>query len=85
MDKILSTRIDESVVHAIDVLAKSLHTSKKSVIETAVRLYAQNIDKNKNIDIFKMTSGAWHRKETAAELVKKSKKVFQQSMSRHQV
>ena len=84
MDKILSTRINESIAHAIDMLAKSLHTSKKNVIESAIKLYAKSVAKDNNVDVFKLTYGVWQRKESAQETVKKAKKVFRQSMLRHQ-
>lgn len=38
-DKIMSTRIDESVIQHIGMLAKKLGTSKKAVLENAVRCY----------------------------------------------
>ena len=84
MDKILSTRLNESIVHAIDMLAKTLHTSKKNVIESAITLYVQSAAKNNNVDMFKLTCGAWQRKKSARATVKKTRKVFQQSMLRHQ-
>ena len=61
MDKILSTRLDESVVRRINSLAQRLHTSKKKVIETAIEAYASKIDKEQEKDIFRETCGAWHR------------------------
>jgi predicted transcriptional regulator len=38
MDKILSARVDESVVNRIGSLARRLHTSKKKSIESAIEI-----------------------------------------------
>jgi predicted transcriptional regulator len=38
MDKILSARIDEAVIRQIALLARELNTTKKAVIESAVKL-----------------------------------------------
>jgi len=40
MDKIMSTRMDEAVIQHIGMLARKLGTSKKAVLESAVRYYA---------------------------------------------
>ena len=41
MDKIMSTRMDEAMIRHIGMLAKRLGTSKKAVLENAVRYYAE--------------------------------------------
>ncbi len=84
MDKIFSARIDESILRRIGLMAQKLHTSKKNVIETAVKLYAQKIETETNVDVLQQTCGAWKRKDSAAQLVEKAKKKFQNSMLRHQ-
>ncbi|MEE9164665.1 MAG: hypothetical protein V3U15_00205 [Nitrospinota bacterium] len=84
MDKIFSSRIDESVIHRIDNLAKHLQTSKKNVIENAIQMYAQKIEKEGNIDVLEQTLGAWQRKESPGKTVEKSRKTFRNSISRYQ-
>jgi predicted transcriptional regulator len=83
MDKILSARVDESVVNRIGSLARRLHTSKKKVIESAIRTYAAQVDKEQDFDVFEHTSGAWQKKESAGETVAKARKAFRESMRRH--
>ena len=39
MDKFMSSRIDEAVNRHIGMLAKRLETSKKAILENAVRYY----------------------------------------------
>ena len=84
MDKILSARVEEAVLQHIAMLAHRLHTSKKNVIETAVKLYAQKIAAQEDINILKETCGAWKRKESPETLVKQAKEQFRKSMSKHQ-
>ena len=69
MDKIMSTRIDEAVIRHIDMLAKKLGTSKKAVLENAVRYYAEKIEAEQGFDVLTHTFGRWQRDESAAETV----------------
>ena len=80
----LSARVDESTVKRIGNLAKRLNTSKKKIIECAIEMYASRIDDEQNFDVLNQTCGAWKRKESARQLVAKSRKVFRSSMVRHQ-
>jgi predicted transcriptional regulator len=41
MDKIISARVDESVVRQIGLLAKQLETTKKQIIERAITFFAK--------------------------------------------
>ena len=83
MDKILSARVDESVLSMLGTLAKQLHKSKKSILESAILLYASQIEKESKQDIFDCAFGAWNRAETTSESVKTSRKAFNNSMMRH--
>ena len=84
MDKILSARVDESVVNRIGSLARRLRTSKKKIIETAIERYATQVDKEQDFDVFEHTCGAWRRQESVRETVAKTRKAFQRSIQRHQ-
>ncbi len=84
MDKILSARVDESVVNHIGLLARRLRTSKKKIIESAIERYASQIEKEQDFDVFEHTCGAWHRKDSAANTVIKVRKAFRDSIKRHQ-
>ena len=81
MDKIFSASVDESVIQRINFLARQLGTTKKAVIEEAIRLYAEKIESEKNLDVFEQTLGAWHRIESPAKTVEKSRKAFQRPMN----
>jgi predicted transcriptional regulator len=83
MDKILSARVDESIIHRIGVLARQLHTSKKRIIEEAIQSYADQLDQKEQCDVFARTCGAWNREESASEIVAEARETFRKSMERH--
>ena len=83
MDKVLSARVDEAVIHRIGSLARRLRTSKKRVIENAVQAYADKVDQEEQSDVFEQTSGAWRRKESASRIVDEARGAFRKAMERH--
>ena len=83
MDKIMSTRMDEAVIRYIDMLAKKLGTSKKAVLENAVKCYVQKIEAEQNFDVLTHTLGSWQREESAAETVQTIKNTMRQSQERY--
>jgi hypothetical protein len=82
MDKIMSTRMDEAVIRHIDILAKRLGTSKKAVLENAVRYYAEKIEAELGFDVFTHTFGSWRREESPAETVRTIKDTMRKSQER---
>lgn len=78
----MSTRVDESVSFLLDHLAKKLNTSKKNIVESAIRMYSENVNTQKEINIFKDTCGAWKRDEAPTTAIKNIKKNFNSSYSR---
>lgn len=76
MDKILSVRIDESVLYKISFLSQRFHVSKKKIIESAVQHYALKIEAAHREDVFSQTHGTWKRKESAVDLVNQVKSKF---------
>ena len=83
MDKIMSTRMDEAVIRHIGMLAKKLGTSKKAVIENAVRYYAEKIEAEQDFDVLTDTFGSWQRDEGAAETVQTIKDSMRKSQQRY--
>ena len=78
MDKILSARIDEA-----GLLARELKTTKKAVIENAVKLYLEQSGLKKKNDVFESTCGSWNRSEPPEETVCQARSAFRNSMERH--
>jgi predicted transcriptional regulator len=84
MDKILSARLDESIVRRIGRLAQKLHTTKKAVIEAAILSYAEKSWPEQDLDIWEETHGAWQRRESPPETVQQARQAFRESMKRYQ-
>jgi len=83
MDKIMSTRMDEAVIRHIAMLAKRLGTSKKAVLENAVRYYAERIEAEQGFDVLTHTFGCWERDRSAAETVSTIKDTMRKSQERY--
>ena len=83
MDKIMSTRMDESIIQHIGMLAKKLGTSKKAVLENAIRYYAEKIEDEQGFDVLSQTFGSWKRHESAAETVHSIKDTMRKSQERY--
>ena len=83
MDRVLSARVDESVLERISGLARQLHVSKKSILERAVNALAEKVEAEGLEDVLDQTFGAWRRPESAAETVRRSRAAFRQSMGRY--
>ena len=83
MDKVLSARVDESVAVQIGSLARRLRTSKKRVIEDAVRTYAAKLDREQRFDAVEASCGAWRRKEPVGRTVERARRAFGRAMGRH--
>ena len=82
MDKIMSTRIDEAVIRHIGMLAKKLGTSKKAVLENAVRCYVEKIETEQGFDVLTDTFGSWQRDKSAAETLQTIKDNMRKSQER---
>ena len=83
MDKVMSARLDESVITLIDRLSRQLRVSKKELIEPAIRRFAEGLSEEEKVDIFRATCGAWQRRESAATLHKRARQTFERGMRRH--
>ena len=82
MDRILSARIEESVAALLDALARKLGKSKKSILEEALRGYAEREEKGPALDLLDETWGAWKRKEAPSSTVRKARGTFRSSLAR---
>ena len=82
MDKVFSTRLDESVADRISSLARRLRTSKKRVIEEAVTLLESSLGENHPGGYLDESFGAWQRDESARETVDAARVAFRESFER---
>jgi len=83
MDKILSARVDESIIKQVGLLASELNTTKKAIIEAAIKHYSEQKGLERKINIFDKTCGVWKREETPQESISKARSSFNKSMERH--
>ena len=83
MDRIMSARLDEAVIRHIDMLAERSGTSKKAVLENAVRYYLEKVEAEQGFDVFTHTFGSWRRDKSAAETVKTIKDTMRKSQERY--
>jgi len=83
MDKVLSARVDEAIIQQIGMLANELKTTKKAIIEAAIRQYSEQTGLEKKIDIFDKTCGSWKRSETVGESIANARSAFNSAMQRH--
>ena len=81
MDKVFSTRMDEAVIQTLDGLAATLRTSKKRIVEDAIRLYSESVETRP--DSFEAAFGAWQRSESPEELHRQIRATFEKAMRRH--
>ncbi|MFM7180227.1 MAG: hypothetical protein ACKO2G_01995 [Verrucomicrobiales bacterium] len=82
MDKVFSTRLDETVAARISGLARRLHTSKKRVIEEAVTLLESTLGESRAGGFLDQSFGAWQRDESARETVEAARVAFRKSFER---
>ena len=80
MDEIFSARVDESVKRRIDALARQSGMTKKAIIESAIRMYAERIEEENNLDVLEQTLGVWRRSESPEQTVRKARNAFRTSM-----
>ena len=82
MDRVLSVRVDESVIHRLDQLMRRLGGTKKALIEKAIARYAEEVESETGeLDVFTQTFGAWERTESVIETTQRSRGILGDSLS----
>jgi hypothetical protein len=84
MDRIFSARVDETTIRKIGLLAEKLKTTKKAIIEEAIRSYAEQSETHKILDALEESFGVWKRREQPEETLREVREKFRRSMKRHQ-
>ncbi len=82
MDKVFSTRLDESIIEELDRAVRRLKTTKKQFLKEAITLRVAAAANGRD-DVWSETCGAWDRKETASVTVTRARRAFERSMHRH--
>ena len=82
MDKVFSTRLDETIVDELDRMSRQLGLSKKQLVEEAIRLRASRAGVRAR-DVWAETCGGWRRREAPATTVRRIRRAFEGAMQRH--
>lgn len=83
MDKIFSTRLNESVVVELERVTKRCGMTKKRFLEEAIHAHARQLSADEDSDVWSETFGAWKRKQSAGQTVKKARNAFRKTFQRH--
>ena len=82
MDKIFSARLDEAVLAEMDRVTRLHRLTKKKFLEEAIHAKALELEKDVKKNICEETRGAWNRRESPAETVRKAKNAFRKAYQR---
>jgi predicted transcriptional regulator len=82
MDKVFSTRIDESAAALVNSLARQLQSTKKQVVEQAIELFAAKVASEQKEGIWEQSFGAWNRDESPLDTVEAARTAFRGSFER---
>ena len=83
MDRVLSVRVDESVIHLLDQLVRRLGGTKKALLEKAIARFAEEVESETGkLDLFSQTFGAWKRTESVIETTQDSSSLLRDPLPR---
>jgi len=82
MDHVISARLDPAIVAEIGRLAGLLHTTRKAVLERAIRDLSAKVAPDAAPDVFEATSGAWSRDESPEQTVQAMRERSRASFAR---
>lgn len=83
MQRMISTRLDETLIDALDRASRKLRIPKRQFIEEAIRARVQEVADRDGTDPWHDTLGAWNRRERATATVRTSRRVFRGAFARH--
>jgi hypothetical protein len=83
MQRMVSTRLDEAVIEALERVTRKLRIPKRQFIEDAIRVRVRELAGADAADPWQATLGAWSRRESAVSTVRASRAAFRHSFERH--
>lgn len=83
MDKVFSTRLDETVVNELSRVSKRLGITKKQFLEEAIRQQVSRMAEGEILDVWAETCGVWKRRESPRTTIRKARRAFEASAARH--
>jgi hypothetical protein len=83
MDKVVSARLDETVVDELNRATKRRGVTKKEFLEGAIRVYAAQDEGEAGMDVWAETCGTWRRREAPQATIRRARAAFNATMTRH--
>jgi hypothetical protein len=83
MQKIFSTRLEESTLDELTRVTRRLGVSKRQFLEDAIHARARALGGASAEDVWSETLGAWRRAESATTTIRRARRSFEQSFARH--
>ena len=83
MDKVVSARLDETVVDELNRVTKQRGITKKRFLEEAIRIHAAQGEGGPAADVWAETCGAWRRRESPLTTIRRARAAFKAAMVRH--
>ncbi len=83
MDKVFSTRLDESLIKKLNHFIKSRSITKKSLIERALWAYLEEAGPNIDLGIIDQSFGIWKRDEKIHETWNQGRNAFNKGFKRY--
>jgi hypothetical protein len=83
MQKIFSTRLEESTIDELTRVTRRLGVSKRQFLEEAIHARAKALGGTSAEDVWTETLGAWQRTESAGATVRRARESFERGFARH--
>ncbi len=83
MQRMISTRLDEAVIEAVDRASRKLRIPKRQFIEDALRDRVDRVLGADGSDGWQATLGAWKRRESPRTTLRNARQAFRHGFQRH--
>ena len=83
MDKVLSARLDETVVDELSRVTKRRGITKKQFLEEAIRAHAGRSEAGAASDVWAETCGMWKRREAPRTTIRRARNALNATITRH--
>jgi len=82
MQKVFSTRLDESVLDEMERVTRRLRITKRRFLEEAIHRQALQLSGQEGSDVWTETLGAWRRREKPETTIRRAREAFSAGFER---
>lgn len=82
MQKLLSTRLDESVLDEMERVTRRLGITKRRFLEEAIHRQAMQLSGQQGSDVWTETLGAWRRREKPEATIRRAREASRAGFER---